>query len=74
MSCVGLGTAFAVARFLVSIRDLPRAAFGRAHRSPAIGTATEAIGALPLPGCRARTADRHIAVADARATSSARSA
>jgi putative transport protein len=66
MGCVGLGTAYAVARFLHL--DLGFAAgmlSGALTESPAIGTASEAIAALPLPEAERARLIGHIAVADA---------
>ena len=66
MCCVGLGTAFAVARFLGLDPGFAAGLLsGALTESPAIGTATEAIGALPLPEAERERLIAHIAVADA---------
>lgn len=66
MSVTGLATAWAVARFLELDVGLSAGMLsGALTESPAIGTAIEAINALPLPEAeRARLAS-HVAVADA---------
>lgn len=66
MSCAGLGTAYGVARYLGLDPGLAAGLLsGALTESPAIGTATEAINALPLPeDVRSRLVSR-VAVADA---------
>ncbi len=66
MSVTGLATAYGVARFLGLDPGLAAGMMsGALTESPAIGTATEAINALPLPEeVRARLVG-HVAVADA---------
>ena len=66
MCCVGLGTAFGVARFLGLDAGFAAGMLsGALKKSPAIGTASEAISALPLPEAERTRLISHIAVADA---------
>ena len=66
MCCVGLGTAYGVARFLNLDPGFAAGLLsGALTESPAIGTASEAIGALPLPEPERARLISHIAVADA---------
>lgn len=63
---VGLATAFGVAKFLNLDPGLAAGLLsGALTESPAIGTATEAIQALPLPEAERARLVSHIAVADA---------
>ena len=62
----GLGTAYAVARFLHLDRGLAAGLLsGSLTESPAIGTASDANGALALPEAERARLISHIAVADA---------
>ena len=74
--CVtGLLTAIAVAKILgLDPGFAAGLVSGSLTESPAMGTATEAINALPLPELERARLVAHIAVADESATSSARSA
>lgn len=66
MCVVGLLTAWAVARFLNLDPGFAAGLLsGALTESPAIGTATEAINALPLPEAERTRLVAHIAVADA---------
>lgn len=66
MCGVGLGTAYAVARFLNLDPGFAAGLLsGALTESPAIGTASEAINALPLPAEERSRLVSHIAVADA---------
>jgi putative transport protein len=63
---VGLGTAFGVAKFLQLDPGFAAGLLsGALTESPAIGTATEAIGTLALPEAERARLISHIAVADA---------
>jgi putative transport protein len=63
---VGLGTAFGVAKLLHLDPGFAAGLLsGALTESPAIGTATEAIGTLPLPEAERARLISHIAVADA---------
>ena len=63
---VGLGTAFGVAKFLQLDPGFAAGLLsGALTESPAIGTATEAIGTLALPEAERARLVSHIAVADA---------
>lgn len=63
---VGLGTAFGVAKFLHLDPGFAAGLLsGALTESPAIGTATEAIHALPLPEAERTRIASHVAVADA---------
>lgn len=63
---VGLATAYGVARFLKLDPGLAAGLLsGALTESPAIGTATEAINALPLPEAERAKLIGHVAVADA---------
>jgi putative transport protein len=63
---VGLGTAFGVAKFLNLDPGFAAGLLsGALTESPAIGTATEAINALPLPEAERTRIASHVAVADA---------
>ncbi len=66
MSVSGLGMAYAVARVLQLDPGLAAGLLsGALTESPAIGTATEAINALPLPEAERARLVGHVAVADA---------
>jgi putative transport protein len=66
VTSVGLGTAFAVARYLNLDPGFAAGLLsGGLTESPAIGTASEAINALPLPEAERSRLVSHIAVADA---------
>ena len=66
MAVVGLLTAWAVARFLALDPGFAAGLLsGALTESPAIGTATEAINALPLPEAERTRLVAHVAVADA---------
>jgi putative transport protein len=66
VSIVGLATAYAVARFLQLDVGLAAGMLsGALTESPAIGTATEAIGALARPDAELKKLVGHVAVADA---------
>ena len=66
VTSVGLGTAFAVARYLNLDPGFAAGLLsGSLTESPAIGTASEAINALPLPEAERSRLVSHIAVADA---------
>ena len=64
--CVGLGTAYAVARFLQLDAGFAGGLLsGALTESPAIGTASDAINALALPEAERARLVGHVAVADA---------
>lgn len=66
VTTVGLGTAFAVARYLNLDPGFAAGLLsGGLTESPAIGTASEAINSLPLPEAERSRLISHIAVADA---------
>jgi putative transport protein len=66
MTLAGLGAAYAVARFLnLDVGFAAGLLSGALTESPAIGTASEAINALPLPEAERARLISHIAVADA---------
>jgi putative transport protein len=66
MNCAGLGAAYAVARYLQLDAGLAAGLLsGALTESPAIGTASEAIAALPLPQADRERLIGHVAVADA---------
>ena len=66
MALAGLGAAYAVARFLDLDAGFAAGLLsGALTESPAIGTASEAINALPLPEAERTRLISHIAVADA---------
>ncbi len=66
ISCTGLGTAFAVVKFLgLDPGFAGGLVSGALTESPAIGTASEAINALPLPAAEISRLIGHVAVADA---------
>ena len=66
VTVVGLGTAYVVARFLNLDPGFAAGLLsGGLTESPAIGTASEAINALPLPEAERSRLISHIAVADA---------
>lgn len=66
MALAGLGAAYAVARFLDLDAGFAAGLLsGSLTESPAIGTASEAINALPLPEAERMRLISHIAVADA---------
>jgi putative transport protein len=66
MNCAGLGAAYVVARYLQLDAGLAAGLLsGALTESPAIGTATEAIAALPLPQADRERLIAHVAVADA---------
>ncbi len=66
ITCTGLGTGYAVARFLnLDPGFAGGLVSGALTESPAIGTATEAINALPLPEAERNRLVGHVAVADA---------
>ncbi len=66
VACTGLGTAIVVARFLgLDPGFAAGLVSGALTESPAMGTATEAINALPLPEAERARYVAHIAVADA---------
>ena len=66
MAVVGLLTAWAVARYLALDPGFAAGLLsGALTESPAIGTATEAINALPLPEAERTRLVAHVAVADA---------
>ena len=66
LTSVGLGTAYAVARYLNLDPGFAAGLLsGGLTESPAIGTASEAINSLPLPEAERSRLVSHIAVADA---------
>ena len=66
ITCTGLGTGYGVARFLnLDPGFAGGLVSGALTESPAIGTATEAINALPLPEAERNRLVGHVAVADA---------